>query len=325
MQDKDLVKELEFQDPDLARDLFGPQEKNLQLMQQTLDIDIYSRGNKVTIMADNDRKLNIACRCMVQLYELLRSGYSLYSEDMDYALRFLEKDPQGDLKNLFKDNIFAVSPKKTISPKTIGQREYLQAIREKELVFGIGPAGTGKTYLAVAMAVYFLLQNKVKRLILTRPALEAGEKLGFLPGDLMEKINPYLRPLYDALHDMLDFNKVQEMVETGIIEIAPLAFMRGRTLNNSFIILDEAQNTTSEQMKMFLTRMGFGSKALVTGDITQIDLPSHTKSGLVQAQDILSGLNEVKFIFFSKQDVIRHQLVGKIIQAYEYYEESQKR
>jgi phosphate starvation-inducible PhoH-like protein len=235
-------------------------------------------------------------------------------------LTYLQNYPGADLGKLFKEKFFAVSPKKTISPKSISQREYLEAIRTREVVFAIGPAGTGKTYLAVAMAVSFLLQKKVKRLILTRPALEAGEKLGFLPGDILEKVNPYLRPLYDALHDMLDFKKVQEMMDSGVIEVAPLAFMRGRTLNRSFIILDEAQNTTSEQMKMFLTRLGYGSRAIITGDITQIDLPAKKSSGLIQAEKILKGIEGIKFVYFSKKDVIRHKLVGEIIEAYERFE-----
>jgi phosphate starvation-inducible PhoH-like protein len=236
----------------------------------------------------------------------------------------MARNPQADLGRLFAEQHFAVSPKKTITPRSVAQSDYLQAIRKKELVFGIGPAGTGKTYLAVAMAVAHLLEGKVERLILTRPALEAGEKLGFLPGDLAEKINPYLRPLYDALHEMLDFRRVQDMLENGVIEVAPLAFMRGRTLNRSFVILDEAQNTTPEQMKMFLTRIGFGSKAVVTGDITQIDLPSRVGSGLVQAQNVLREIPEIHFGYFSEQDVMRHELVGKIVQAYTRHEESKE-
>jgi phosphate starvation-inducible PhoH-like protein len=236
---------------------------------------------------------------------------------VNHALKFLRENPSGDLKSIFQDNVFAVSSKKTITPKSLNQREYLAAIREKELVFGIGPAGTGKTYLAVAMAVMQLTRKRIKKLVLTRPALEAGEKLGFLPGDILEKVNPYLRPLYDALQDMLDPKKLQEMQENGLIEVAPLAFMRGRTLNNACIILDEAQNTTPEQMKMFLTRLGHDSHAVVTGDITQIDLPSNQKSGLIHAREILSGLEEVSFVHFGREDVIRHELVAKIIQAYE--------
>jgi phosphate starvation-inducible PhoH-like protein len=313
-------RELEFQDHALARELFGPEERNLECLQNSLGIEVHSRGTKVTVSSENSQAVDVACNCMIQMYELLRSGHTLHSEDMDYAVRYLRQQPGGDLRRLFSENVFAVSPKKTISPKTLSQRDYLQAIRNKELVFGIGPAGTGKTYLAVAMAVFFLLQGEVKRLILTRPALEAGERIGFLPGDMLEKVTPYLRPLYDALHDMLDSRKVQEMIETGTIEIAPLAFMRGRTLNGSCIILDEAQNTTPEQMKMFLTRMGFGSKAIVTGDITQIDLPANAQSGLIQAREVLEGLEDVRFVHFSKSDVIRHHLVGKIVQAYEQHQ-----
>jgi phosphate starvation-inducible PhoH-like protein len=292
----------------------------LDLLWKKLGVRADSRGSKLFLSSEDEEQINIACNCLVQVYDLLRSGHSLYPKDLEYGLRCLVRDPGADLKALFRDNVFVVSAKKTITPKTLNQRDYLQAIREKELVFGIGPAGTGKTYLAVSMAVSFLLKKKVQRLILTRPALEAGEKLGFLPGDMLEKINPYLRPLYDALHDMLDFQKVQEMIENGIIEVAPLAFMRGRTLNNAFIILDEAQNTTPEQMKMFLTRIGFGSKALVTGDVTQIDLPLNALSGLVQARDVLADLSEVTFVTFQREDVIRHELVGKIVQAYEIHD-----
>ncbi len=319
-ESQSFEQELEFQDSHLARELFGPQEKYLDLLRRSLDIEISARGNKIRISSNQRSAVQIASNFLVQAYDLLRSGHSLHGRDMEHALNFLARDPEADLKTLFEEKVFAVSTKKTITPKTLTQRDYLQSIREKPLVFGIGPAGTGKTYLAVAMAVSSLLQKKVQRLILTRPALEAGEKLGFLPGDILEKINPYLRPLYDALHDMLDFRKVQEMQESGIIEIAPLAFMRGRTLNNAFIILDEAQNTTPEQMKMFLTRMGFGSKAIVTGDITQIDLPESTRSGLIQAREILSEINDVRFVHFDKSDVIRHELVAKIIQAYEEHD-----
>jgi phosphate starvation-inducible PhoH-like protein len=314
-------KELEFQDSRLAQELFGPQENNLEVLRSKLGIQANARGTQVHITAGGEQEVNLACNCLMQMYDLLRSGHSLHAQDMDDALRFLSREPGGDLKSLFSDTVFTVSTKKSITPKSLSQREYLQAIRSHELVFGIGPAGTGKTYLAVAMAVSSLLAGSIQRLILTRPALEAGEKLGFLPGDIMEKVNPYLRPLYDALHEMLDFRKVQEMLDTGVIEIAPLAFMRGRTLNKAFIILDEAQNTTPEQMKMFLTRMGFGSKAVVTGDITQIDLPGRSVSGLVQARDVLAGLEDVSFVHFHKQDVIRHELVGKIVQAYEQHEE----
>ncbi|MCF8104503.1 MAG: PhoH family protein [Desulfohalobiaceae bacterium] len=312
-------KEIEFQESSVARELFGPQEKNIDLLRDKLGIIVHVRGNKLNLLADEEGPLHTACNCLVQLYDILRSGRSFFEKDMEDALRILLQDPGADLKQIFADTVFAVSPKKTVAPKSVNQRKYLQKIREKELVFGIGPAGTGKTYLAVAMAVSFLLQGKVRKLILTRPALEAGEKLGFLPGDILEKIDPYLRPLYDALYEMLDFKKVQEMIQTGVIEIAPLAFMRGRTLNRAFIILDEAQNTTPEQMKMFLTRMGQGSKALITGDITQIDLPGSVKSGLLQAKEVLSGIEDVGFVHFQHPDVVRHDLVVKIVQAYEEY------
>jgi len=310
-------KELEFQDSYLARELFGPQEDTLDLVRNKLGVDIQARGSQLVLSSANQESLNLACTFLVQAYELLRQGHALHGRDVDHALKYLREHPSGDLKSIFQDEVIAVSPKKTISPKSLNQKKYLQAIREKELVFGIGPAGTGKTYLAVAMAVMQLTRKRIRKLVLTRPALEAGEKLGFLPGDILEKVNPYLRPLYDALQDMLDPKKLQEMQENGIIEVAPLAFMRGRTLNNACIILDEAQNTTPEQMKMFLTRLGQDSYAVVTGDITQIDLPSTQKSGLIHAREILSGLEEVGFVHFGREDVIRHKLVAKIIQAYE--------
>ena len=312
-------KEIEFQESSIARELFGPQEKNIDLLRDKLGVVIHVRGNKLNLLAEEEGPLNTACNCLIQLYEMLRSGQTFFQKDMDDALRILQQDPGADLQKMFSDTVFAVSPKKTIAPKSINQRKYLQEIKEKELVFGIGPAGTGKTYLAVAMAVSFLLQGRVRKLILTRPALEAGEKLGFLPGDILEKVDPYLRPLYDALYEMLDFKKVQEMIQTGVIEIAPLAFMRGRTLNRAFTILDEAQNTTPEQMKMFLTRMGQGSQALITGDKTQIDLPGNVRSGLLQAEEVLSGIDGVGFVYFQHPDVVRHDLVVKIVQAYEEY------
>jgi len=276
----------------------------------------------VVIQCDGDDcyKADLASQVLTQLYSMLKAGKSLYPQDVDYACRVLERQPSANVGEVFKDDVYATSGKKTVSPKTLNQRAYLDAIRESDMTFGIGPAGTGKTYLAVAMAVGALLRREVKRIVLTRPAVEAGEKLGFLPGDLAEKINPYLRPLYDALHDMLDFTKVQEYQETGVVEVAPLAFMRGRTINDAFIILDEAQNTTPEQMKMFLTRLGFGSRAVVTGDITQIDLPAHSKSGLLHARAILGKVEGVNFITFDEHDVIRHPLVGRIVRAYDRHE-----
>jgi len=313
---------LEFDDARLANRLFGPQNQHLKLLGERLGVTIESRGNAVAITAPEgeEDQADLAAQVLGQLYAMLRSGKKLYAQDVDFACRILERQPGTDVGELFKGDVYAASNKRSVAPKSVNQRQYLDAIRESDLTFGIGPAGTGKTYLAVAMAVGALLRREVKRIVLTRPAVEAGEKLGFLPGDLAEKINPYLRPLYDALHDMLDFSKVQEYQETGVIEVAPLAFMRGRTLNDAFIILDEAQNTTSEQMKMFLTRLGFGSRAVVTGDVTQVDLPSHAKSGLLHAREILDGVKGVRFVLFDEHDVVRHPLVGRIVRAYERHE-----
>jgi phosphate starvation-inducible PhoH-like protein len=236
-------------------------------------------------------------------------------------VRILSRDHNAKLRDIFLDSIYVTAHKRIVTPKSLAQKEYIEAIRNYDIVFGIGPAGTGKTYLAMAMAIAELMKNNFHRMILTRPAVEAGEKLGFLPGDLAEKVNPYLRPLYDALHDMVDFERARKMLERGVIEVAPLAFMRGRTLNDSFVILDEAQNTTGEQMKMFLTRLGYGSKAVITGDVTQIDLPAGRTSGLKEARLILSGIAGIKFIDFSERDVVRHRLVRDIISAYDRFDE----
>ena len=316
---------LTFEDIASARELFGPQEKNLRYIMTKTGVDIQTRSSSVFLSCEDEDQTELVRSCLTQLYEVVRSGHRIYSHDVDSALRVLAREPKTSLLAFFRDNHFVVSPKKTISPRTITQREYLSSIRKNDLTFGIGPAGTGKTYLAVAVAVSAFLKKEVKRVVLTRPAVEAGEKLGFLPGDLVEKITPYLRPLYDALHDMLEFERVQEMLETGLIEVAPLAFMRGRTLNNAFVILDEAQNTTPEQMKMFLTRLGFGSRAVVTGDVTQIDLPGRAPSGLVQAADILQNIEGIDFVHFQKEDVIRHPLVGRIVQAYERFSKAENR
>ncbi|MEW5773460.1 MAG: PhoH family protein [Thermodesulfobacteriota bacterium] len=312
-----LERFLEFDDGRLANELFGPQGENLKRIGERCGISVQSRGSKVILAAEDDAGLSVAESVLVQLYGQLRAGRKVFPQDVERALSVLSREPGARLEEVFREEVFAVAPRRTVAPKSQGQRMYLESIRTSDLTFGIGPAGTGKTYLAVAMAVQALTSRQVQRLILTRPAVEAGEKLGFLPGDLAEKINPYLRPLYDALHDLLDFRRVQDMLATGVIEVAPLAFMRGRTLNEAFIILDEAQNTTPEQMKMFLTRLGFGSKAVVTGDVTQIDLPAHARSGLVQAEQILAGVEGVSFIRFNDADVIRHPLVGRIVQAYE--------
>ncbi|XXJ20234.1 PhoH family protein [Desulfovibrio caledoniensis] len=316
------VTKLEFDDGHMASQLFGPHGQHLKLLGERIGVRIESRGNTLSIHSSEgeEEKGDLAAQVLTQLYAMIRRGKAVYPQDVDFACRILERQPSADVCEVFKGDVYATSGKRTVSPKSLNQREYLDAIRESDMTFGIGPAGTGKTYLAVAMAVGALTRREVKRIVLTRPAVEAGEKLGFLPGDLAEKINPYLRPLYDALHDMLDFAKVQDYQESGVIEVAPLAFMRGRTLNDAFIILDEAQNTTPEQMKMFLTRLGFGSKAVVTGDVTQIDLPVHAKSGLLQARQILDGVKGVKFITFDEKDVIRHPLVGRIVRAYDAHE-----
>ena len=256
-------------------------------------------------------------KLLSELYELLKAGYPIYPSDVDYSIRILRGDRNASLKDIFLDTVYVSAHKRIITPKSIHQKLYIDAIRNHDVVFGIGPAGTGKTYLAMAMALAALMKNQVTRMVLCRPAVEAGEKLGFLPGDLAEKVNPYLRPLYDALHDMVDFDRARRMLERGTIEVAPLAFMRGRTLNDSFIILDEAQNTTSEQMKMFLTRLGYNSKAVITGDITQIDLPSGKLSGLKEARTVLSNTSGIAFVYFNERDVVRHRLVQAIISAYE--------
>lgn len=310
-------RRIDFDDAELARDLFGPHNENIALIAGKSGARLDTRGNAVIVRADSEETLGHVANVLVQLYGLLRQGKPVYPADVEQALSVLAREPEASLQRVYREESLVVSPKKTITPRTATQRDYVAAIRRHDLVFGIGPAGTGKTYLAVAMGVHFLLERRVKRLILTRPAVEAGEKLGFLPGDLVEKINPYLRPLYDALNDMLDFRKVREMLDTGVIEVAPLAFMRGRTLNDALIILDEAQNTTPEQMKMFLTRLGLSSKAVVTGDVTQIDLPGHTASGLIEAQRVLRTVRGIDFIAFSDADVVRHPLVGRIVQAYE--------
>lgn len=317
MRKKQMIeRRLEFDDSGLARDLFGPQGGNVCLIAEKSGVDIDTRGAAAVLRAKTEGDADLAVSALTQLYALLKKGLPIHPEDVSQAVSILAREPGAKLGDIFADEVFAASPRKIVTPKTLGQRAYVEAIRKSDMVFGIGPAGTGKTYLAVAMAVSDLLARRVKRLVLSRPAVEAGEKLGFLPGDLMEKVNPYLRPLYDALHDMLDFNRVREMIDEGIIEIAPLAFMRGRTLNDAFIILDEAQNTTPEQMKMFLTRIGFNSKAVITGDVTQIDL-SGKHSGLATIEKILWNVEGISFIHLTSKDVVRHRIVADIVAAYE--------
>ncbi|MFD1952637.1 PhoH family protein [Paenibacillus thailandensis] len=295
--------------------VFGPQDRFLRLVQDQTEARIASREAEIVISGDAAEVEALEQFYSVML-KLVRGGYSPTERDMAYALELARKMQAEELLDLFKAEITTTYKGKPVRVKTIGQRHYVKTIQKHDIVFGIGPAGTGKTYLAVVLAVAALKENRVKRILLTRPAVEAGENLGFLPGDLQEKVDPYLRPLYDALHDVLGPDQTGKLVERGIIEVAPLAYMRGRTLDDSFIILDEAQNTTPEQMKMFLTRLGFGSKMVITGDVTQIDLPRGKNSGLIEAQRVLKSISEIGFIYFSESDVVRHSLVQKIVMAY---------
>lgn len=299
-----------------GQSLFGPQDGFLKIIEREIPAVIDSREAEITVRGA-EREVDMLGQLFNVLLSLIRSGYILSERDIQYAVE-LAKDFRADqLLDLFKGEITTTFRGRPIRVKTIGQKHYVTTIKKKDIVFGIGPAGTGKTYLAVVLAVTALKEGSVKRIVLTRPAVEAGESLGFLPGDLQEKVDPYLRPLYDALYDVMGPDQVAKALERGLIEIAPLAYMRGRTLDDSFIILDEAQNTTPEQMKMFLTRLGFGSKMVITGDVTQIDLPRGKKSGLIEAKAILSGIEELGFVFFGEQDVVRHSLVQKIIVAYD--------
>lgn len=307
---------LDFPDPRRFRDLLGQHDEHLKILRRALKVGLHVHGTAIQIDGD-PIDVELAGKVLKQLYGLIEKGYPVFESDVEYAVRIISGDSQARLQDIFLDTIYISAHKHVITPKSINQKAYIDAIRRHDIVFAIGPAGTGKTYLAMAMAVSELMKNTYIRIVLTRPAVEAGEKLGFLPGDLAEKVNPYLRPLYDALHDMVDFDKAHRLVERGSIEVAPLAFMRGRTLNDSFVILDEAQNTTPEQMKMFLTRLGYGSKAVITGDITQIDLPAGKPSGLKEAWRILKGIDGIRFITFTERDVARHRLVQEIISAYE--------
>ncbi|MBN2568270.1 MAG: PhoH family protein [Deltaproteobacteria bacterium] len=295
--------------------LFGEYDSNIKLIEEMEDVKLNVKGGTVSIEGD-PFCVDLVENMLVQLYGIIRKDYPIYAQDIDYAHRILSRNSSVNLEQIFLDTVFISSNKRVIAPKSVAQKLYIDSIRNSDIVFGIGPAGTGKTYLAMATGIAALLGKKVNRIVLTRPALEAGERLGFLPGDLSEKVNPYLKPLYDALYDMVVFEKASALISKGIIEVAPLAFMRGRTLNDSFVILDEAQNTTTEQMKMFLTRLGFGSKAVITGDVTQIDLPHDKISGLVEAEGILKKTDGIQFVYFSEIDVVRHPLVQDIIRAY---------
>jgi phosphate starvation-inducible PhoH-like protein len=299
--------------------LFGSYDENLRQLESTFGVQIRTQGHDLLVEGAPADEEKVA-RTVAQLSALMKEGYRVTNGEVKTAAQLVAEDADVDLRDFLVRGAVKAAGKRQVAPKSVNQRRYLEAIDKHDIVFGIGPAGTGKTYLAMAQAVVALLQKKVSRIILARPAVEAGEKLGFLPGDLQEKVNPYLRPLYDALYDMLDTDRVERLLERGTVEIAPLAFMRGRTLNDSFVIIDEAQNTTSEQMKMFLTRLGYGSKAVVTGDVTQIDLPSGRTSGLVEAMKVVSQVEGIAFIHFDDRDVVRHKLVQQIVKAYEAFQ-----
>lgn len=307
---------LTFADNLTAAELYGDKEAHLLLLQSELGVEAHARGNEVRL-SGSEKSVEVARVVLEQLYEVLRSGQSVRSRDVRAAIGMVVEKPDVNLQDVYQDVLSHVGARRMIRAKNLAQRRYVELIRGHDITLSIGPAGTGKTYLAMAMAIAALNRKEVARVILTRPAVEAGEHLGFLPGDLAEKVNPYMRPLYDALHDMMDFERVERLSERDVIEVAPLAFMRGRTLNDSFVILDEAQNTTGEQMKMFLTRLGFGSKAVITGDVTQVDLPSGTESGLVEAVRVLDSVKGIGLMEFSRADVVRHPLVQSIIEAYE--------
>ena len=296
--------------------LFGVHDQNIKYLESLLDVRIDARGQDVSIDGD-PADVETVQRILQDFSDLFKEGKHFTDKDLREAFAQIAEDRAFSLRDYFTKARFNPAGKKQVAPKSVNQRKYIQAIQDKDVVFGIGVAGTGKTYLAVAMAVQALMQKQVNRIVLARPAVEAGEKLGFLPGDLQDKVDPYLRPLYDALFDLIDYERVTRLLEKRVIEVAPLAFMRGRTLSDAFIILDEAQNTTSEQMKMFLTRIGFGSKAVITGDVTQVDLPTGKRSGLIEAERILSSLEDIEFVYFTDKDVVRHKLVQLIIRAYE--------
>jgi phosphate starvation-inducible protein PhoH and related proteins len=306
----------QLENPNEAIALFGNNDVHLKRMEEELNVSIITRGEAVFVSGDSEH-VNLVDELLKSLLLIIRKGINISERDVIYAISMAKKQKLDQFEQLYVQEITKTAKGKSIRVKTLGQRHYIAAIQNKDLVFGIGPAGTGKTYLAVVMAVNALKSGSIKRIILTRPAVEAGESLGFLPGDLKEKVDPYLRPLYDALHDVLGMEHTQRLIERGTIEIAPLAYMRGRTLDDAFVILDEAQNTTPAQMKMFLTRLGFGSKMVITGDITQVDLPKGVKSGLSVAKDTLTNVQGISFVVLEQSDVVRHPLVAKIIAAYE--------
>ncbi|MHB1627372.1 MAG: PhoH family protein [Bacilli bacterium] len=308
-------RKLVLRDNDEARALFGPRDVFIRILDEAFDCRVINRGNEVTLQGD-DGEIEQVETLIGALTQLTRKGHLLSERDVRYAIELHKQEKLSQMLELFLEDLAVSFKGKAIKVKTLGQRQYVDAIRRSDIVFSVGPAGTGKTYLAVVLAYLFLKKGDSKRIVLTRPAVEAGENLGFLPGDLQEKVDPYLRPLYDALHDIMGPEQLTRSMERGLVEVAPLAYMRGRTLEDAFVILDEAQNTTPEQMKMFLTRLGVGSKMVITGDVTQIDLPRGKRSGLREAMRILTGIDEIAFVFLEEADVIRHRLVQKIIHAY---------
>ncbi|WP_163101903.1 PhoH family protein [Peribacillus alkalitolerans] len=320
MTEDQKMLNLQLESPNEALSLLGISDSNLKVLEEELDVTIITRGESISIGGELS-SAEQAYKIIAALLQVIRKGIAISSRDVTYAIQLSKRGTLEYFHEIYEEEIAKNAKGKSIRIKTLGQKHYIQAIKNNDLVFGIGPAGTGKTYLAVVMAVTALKNGAVKKIILTRPAVEAGESLGFLPGDLKEKVDPYLRPLYDALHDVLGLDQTARLLERGIIEIAPLAYMRGRTLDDAFVILDEAQNTTHAQMKMFLTRLGFGSKMVITGDKSQIDLPRGVKSGLVAVEEILKEVNGLRFIYMEHSDVVRHPLVGRIIQAYDKIEQ----
>ncbi|MGF7056347.1 PhoH family protein [Brassicibacter mesophilus] len=316
-------KRIKILDGDYTRELFGNFDENVKLIEKEFNVDIVSRDGELRIIGDENIVFLVE-KLILNLINIIKKQGRLSKQEVFYSIQLVQEGQEDKMKDLLNEVICITASGKSVKPKTLGQKRYINSIKCNGIVFGIGPAGTGKTYLAMAMAVNAFKNKEVNRIILTRPAVEAGESLGFLPGDLQEKVDPYLRPLYDALFDILGAETYSKYMERGLIEVAPLAYMRGRTLDSSFIILDEAQNTTSEQMKMFLTRLGFGSKAIITGDITQIDLPRGKSSGLKKVTEILDDVRGIDFVYLSKKDVVRHQLVQRIIEAYEKYEDNIK-
>ena len=323
MADQKTTIELTL-DEQQTHTLFGSHDENLRAIEDAFDVKISSRGAEMFVSGNDDNRASVE-KLLGELQSLIGQGYPLKKSDVMTAVRVARDKPEANLVEFFTDEKVSSTVRRVVTPRNMAQKLYLQAISDHDIVFGVGPAGTGKTYLAVGAAAAALQAKEIKRIILCRPAVEAGERLGFLPGDIAEKVNPYLRPLYDSLYDIIGFEKVEKLMERSVIEIAPLAFMRGRTLNDAFIILDEAQNTTPEQMKMFLTRLGFGSKAVVTGDVTQVDLPDGKKSGLREVRRILDGVQGLQFFDFTQKDVVRHPLVGKIVMAYDQWEEQKPR